>query len=228
MKKNSKRKTKFLKQIDLKRKYKVEEGIKLLKKISLVKFTESFDVILQLGIDPKKSDQNVRGTTILPHGTGKKIKIAVFSQGENALIAKKNGADFVGTEELVKNIKEKKIKFDIVISSPDTMHIVSKISSILGPRGLMPNPKLGTVTENIKKSIKNFKNGQIRYKNEKNGILHTTIGKIDFPTKNLKNNFTTLLESVKRSKPTTSKGIFVKKIFFSTTMGPAIAIDYIL
>ncbi|CAL4041890.1 50S ribosomal protein L1 [Buchnera aphidicola (Tetraneura ulmi)] len=228
MKKNSKRKTKFLKKIDFKKKYTIEEGIKLLKKISSVNFTESLDIILKLGIDPKKSDQNIRGTTILPHGIGKKMKIVVFSQGKNALIAKENGADFVGAEDLLKKIQNKEIKFDIVIASPDTMHIVGKISSILGPRGLMPNPKLGTVTENIKNSIKNFKNGQIRYKNEKNGILHTTIGKINFPVENLKNNFITLLESIKRLKPTTSKGIFIKKIFFSTTMGPAITIDSIL
>ncbi|WP_343192202.1 50S ribosomal protein L1 [Buchnera aphidicola] len=209
----------------LKKQYNINESILLLKEFAIKTFNESIDVSIQLGIDAKKSDQNIRGTTILPHGIGKTIKTAVFAQGDNIKLAKSAGADFIGMENLVDLIKNKKIIFDVVIASPDTMPIVSKLGSILGPKGLMPNPKLGTVTDNIYQTVKNIKTGQIRYKNDKNGIIHTTIGKINFPQQNIQENLNALLVSLKKNKPSHSKGVFIKKITLSTTMGAGLTID---
>ncbi|XBC39778.1 MAG: 50S ribosomal protein L1 [Buchnera aphidicola (Chaetogeoica yunlongensis)] len=205
--------------------YSIQESIILLKKTTTKKFIESLDVSINLGINPKKSDQNIRNTTLLPHGTGKIKKVAVFTQGENEKLAKNYGADIVGLEDLIEQIKNKKIYFDIAIATPDVMSSVGKIGSILGPRGLMPNPKLGTITNKLKYAIQNAKSGQIFYKNDKNGIIHATIGKINFSEKKIQENLHALLTSLKKSKPKQSKGTYIQKIVISTTMSPGIKID---
>lgn len=225
MKKTSKRTEKIRKGVHLNNIYQIDKGILTLQKTATAKFNESLDVAIHLGINPKKSEQNIRNIVTLPHGIGRKIKIAVFTQGINAEIAKKSGATFIGMEDLIEKIIKEKIKFDICIASPDAMPIIGKIGSILGPKGLMPNPKLGTVTTNIQTAINNAKKGQIHYKNDKNGIIHTTIGKVNFTIKQIKENFYTLIESLKKIKPKQSKGIFFKKISFSTTMGTSVIID---
>jgi len=225
MKKLSKRIKKIKYDINLKKLYSIDELVKLLKKSSHVKFTESIDVSINLGINPKKSDQNIRGSTVLPHGIGRLIKVAVFTQGENAKIAHQSGAEFIGMQDLVETIKKEGIKFDTAIASPDAMPIVTQIGHILGPRGLMPNPKLGTVTTNIKDAIKNAKTGQVSYRNDKNGIIHATIGRINFETQEIKENFNTFLEAIKKAKPPQSKGIYIKKIVLSSTMGIGLILD---
>ncbi|CAL4318105.1 50S ribosomal protein L1 [Buchnera aphidicola (Eriosoma grossulariae)] len=225
MKKPTKRMQLIHKIINIKKKYNIDDGIKILKEIPSVKFIESVDIAVNLGIDPKKTDQNVRGSIVLPHGIGRLIRVAVFTQGDNIKIAKKAGADFIGMNDLCEQIKKNGINFDVVIASPDAITTVSKIGSILGPRGLMPNLKLGTITEDLKNAINNAKSGQIRFRNDKYGILHTTIGKINFTAQNLKNNFITFLEKLKKLKPNQSKGLFIKKIILSTTMGVSIIID---
>ncbi|CAL4317987.1 50S ribosomal protein L1 [Buchnera aphidicola (Pterocallis alni)] len=224
MPKISKKIKQIKKEINLHKEYTINSALNLLKKFQSTKFTESVDVSIHLGINPKKTDQNIRGSTILPNGTGKKIKIAVFTQGENIKIAKKYGAEIAGGAEIIHYFKNKKKIFDIIISSPDTMHIVSKLGPILGPKGLMPNPKTGTITSNIKEAVKNAKKGQITYKNDKNGILNTAIGKINFTNQQLKENIIQLLIELKKLKPSTSKGIFIKKLILSTTMGCGIII----
>ncbi|CAL4318087.1 50S ribosomal protein L1 [Buchnera aphidicola] len=225
MNKKSKNQQKKNKQIDLKKLYHIDESITLLQKLSKAKFTESIDISINLGINPKKSDQNIRGSIILPNGTGRSVRVAVFTQGDNIKIAQKNGADLVGMEELAEKIKNEGVTFDMVIASPDAMKIVTTIGQILGPRGLMPNPKLGTVTENIADAIKNAKMGQICYRNDKNGIIHSTIGRINFHKKKIEENFKIFLESIKKSKPPHSKGVYIKKIVLSTTMGVGLTID---
>lgn len=225
MKKLSKRIKNIRNHIHLDTTYNIDQGILVLKKSATAKFNESIDVSIQLGINPKKSEQNIRNFVILPHGIGRSIRIAVFTQGENIKIAKKSGATFVGMEDLALKIKKEKINIDICIASPDAMTIVGQLGPILGPKGLMPNPKLGTVTTNISEAVLNAKKGQIRYKNEKNGIIQTTIGKISFPKEQIKENLYTLIKSLKKSKPKQSKGIFFKKISLSTTMGPSIEIN---
>lgn len=227
MKKLTKKK-RFLKNFfaNHKKMYHIDESIILLKKMAIAKFTESLDISINLGIDPKKSDQNIRNTTILPHGTGRLIKVAVFTQGENEKIAKKSGAEFVGLHDLIEEIiKSKKINFDVAIATPDVMSSVGKIGPILGPKGLMPNPKLGTITNKLESAIKNAKSGQIYYKNDKNGIVHTTIGKINFSNEKIKENLNTLISSLTKSKPMKSKGTYIKKIALSTTMSAGIKID---
>lgn len=209
-----------------KKKYNINEAIEILKKFTKVKFKESIDVAINLNIDTKKNEQNIISTAFLPNGLGKKVKILVFTQGKNIEMAKKAKADIIWSEE-IKNIKKKIKEIDVVISSPDTMKIVGKLGHILGPRGLMPNSKLGTITNNIYKSIKKIKNGkQISYKNDKNGIIHSSIGKIYFTNKQIEENFISLIESLKKSKPTKIKGEFFKKIYFSTTMGGSIPINH--
>lgn len=225
MKKISKRMKVIRKKICSTDIYKINEGIKILQKTATAKFNESIDVAIHLGINSKKSEQNIRNLVTLPHGIGRTIKIAVFTQGINAKIANESGATFVGMEDLVEKIIADKVKFDICIASPDAMPIVGKIGSILGPKGLMPNPKLGTVTSNISTAIHNAKQGQIRYKNDKNGIIHSTIGKVNFKTTQIKENFYALIESLRKIKPKQSKGVFFKKVSFSTTMGTSIIID---
>ena len=205
--------------------YTVDEALSLVKEFSKVKFRESVDVAINLGIDAKKSDQVVRGSTVLPHGTGKSVRVAVFAQGNNAEAAKKAGADIVGFEDLAEKVKAGQLDFDVVIASPDAMRIVGQLGQILGPRGLMPNPKVGTVTPDVVGAVKNAKSGQVRYRADKAGIVHCTIGKSDFEPNALKENLQALLADLNKVKPATAKGIFLQKVTVSSTMGPGIVID---
>ncbi|MBE8718660.1 50S ribosomal protein L1 [Cellvibrio polysaccharolyticus] len=225
MAKLSKRQRAIREKIDSTKQYSIESAIALLKEVSSVKFAETVDVSINLGIDPRKSDQSVRGATTLPHGNGKDVRVAVFTQGANAEAAKAAGAEFVGMDELAAEIKAGKNDFDVVIASPDAMRVVGQLGQVLGPRGLMPNPKTGTVTPDVVTAVKNAKAGQVRYRAEKGGIIHGGIGKLSFDTVALKENLEALVNDLKRAKPSTSKGIYLKKIALSTTMGPGIVID---
>jgi len=189
------------------------------------KFVESLDVAIKLGVDPRKSDQVVRSAVTLPNGNGKDVRVAVFAQGENIVKAKEAGADIVGFEDLAETIKAGELNFDVVIATPDAMRLVGQLGQILGPRGLMPNPKVGTVTTDIQSAIKNVKSGQIRYKTDKNGIIHASIGNVKFATQALVQNLKALILDLKKQKPASSKGVYIKKIFISSTMGPGIPID---
>ncbi|UGI42309.1 50S ribosomal protein L1 [Escherichia coli] len=208
--------------VDATKQYDINEAIALLKELATAKFVESVDVAVNLGIDARKSDQNVRGATVLPHGTGRSVRVAVFTQGANAEAA---GAELVGMEDLAEQIKKGEMNFDVVIASPDAMRVVGQLGQVLGPRGLMPNPKVGTVTPNVAEAVKNAKAGQIRYRNDKNGIIHTTIGKVDFDADKLKENLEALLVALKKAKPTQAKGVYIKKVSISTTMGAGVAVD---
>ena len=205
--------------------YNFEEAAVLLAELSAVKFTESFDVAVNLGVDPRKSDQVVRGATVLPNGTGKTVRVAVFTQGPGAEAALAAGADKVGMDELAAEKKAGDLNYDVVIASPDAMRVVGQLGQILGPRGLMPNPKVGTVTADVATAVKNAKAGQVRYRTDKNGIIHTSIGKVGFEASKLKENVEALIADLKRLKPSTSKGIYVKRVSISTTMGPGLVID---
>jgi large subunit ribosomal protein L1 len=205
--------------------YAVDEALSLLKQASKVKFTESVDVAIRLGIDPRKSDQGVRGSTVLPNGTGKKVRVAVFAQSDNAEKAKAAGADVVGMDDLHDRIKEGELDFDVVIATPDAMRVVGKLGQVLGPRGLMPNPKVGTVTTDVETAVRNAKAGQVRYRTDKAGIIHSTIGKADFEVDALKGNLTALLKDLVKLKPASAKGSYLQKISVSTTMGPGIVVD---
>ena len=205
--------------VDTTREYDINEAVALLKELTAGKFVESVDVAVNLGIDARKSDQNVRGATVLPHGTGRTVRVAVFTQGANAEAAKAAGADIVGMEDLAEQVKKGEMNFDVVIASPDAMRVVGMLGQILGPRGLMPNPKTGTVTPNVAEAVKNAKAGQVRYRNDKNGIVHSTIGKIDFDADKLKENLEALLVALKRAKPSVAKGIYIKKVTISSTHG---------
>ncbi|HEY3859917.1 MAG TPA: 50S ribosomal protein L1 [Gammaproteobacteria bacterium] len=205
--------------------YPVQDALNLLKKFATVKFKESVDVAVNLGIDAKKSDQVVRGSTVLPHGTGKSLRVAVFAQGANAEAARQAGADIVGFEDLAEKIKAGQMDFDRVIASPDAMRIVGQLGQILGPRGLMPNPKMGTVTADVAGAVKNAKAGQVQYRADKAGIVHCTIGKSDFDVKALNENLHALLADINKVKPATAKGIYMQKVTVSSTMGPGIVID---
>jgi len=205
--------------------YNIDEALELLKSTSKVKFRESVDVAIRLGVDPRKSDQNVRGSTVLPNGTGKTVRVAVFTQSENAEIAKAAGADVVGMDDLHDQIKGGDMAFDVVIATPDAMRVVGKLGQLLGPRGLMPNPKVGTVTTDVENAVKNAKAGQVRYRTDKAGIIHSTIGKVDFDAASLKDNLHALLKDLVKLKPASSKGTFLQKIAISTTMGPGIKVD---
>lgn len=211
--------------IDTTKQYGITEAIALLKELATAKFVESVDVAVNLGIDARKSDQSVRGATVLPHGTGRSVRVAVFTQGANAKAAKAAGAELVGMEDLADLIKKGEMNFDVVISSPDAMRVVGQLGQVLGPRGLMPNPKVGTVTSDVTEAVKNAKAGQVRYRNDKNGIIHTTIGKVDFESDKLKENLEALLIALKKAKPSQAKGTFIKKVSISTTMGAGLAID---
>jgi large subunit ribosomal protein L1 len=211
--------------IDTTKHYPIEEAVALLKELSTVKFAETFDVSINLGIDPRKSDQSVRGATTLPHGNGKDVRVAVFTQGANAEAAKAAGAEYVGMDDLAAEIKAGKMDFDVVIASPDAMRVVGQLGQVLGPRGLMPNPKTGTVTPDVVTAVKNAKAGQVRYRAEKGGIIHGGIGKISFDVVAIKENLEALIGDLKRSKPSTSKGVYLQKIALSTTMGPGLLID---
>ncbi|MBS9778504.1 MAG: 50S ribosomal protein L1 [Gammaproteobacteria bacterium] len=205
--------------------YEINEAVALLKKFATEKFVESVDVAVNLGIDPRKSDQNVRGATVLPHGTGKEVRVAVFTQGANADAAKEAGADVVGMEDLAEQVKKGEMNFDVVIASPDAMRVVGQLGQILGPRGLMPNPKVGTVTPNVAEAVKNAKSGQVRYRNDKNGIIHTSIGKANFSEEQIKGNLEAFLGAVIKARPSTAKGVFVKKVSISTTQGAGVEVD---
>lgn len=209
--------------------YALNDALSMLKQLSSVKFVESVDVAVLLGVDPRKSDQVVRGATLLPHGTGREMRVAVFAQGANAKAAKDAGAEYVGFEDLAEEIKQKaesgKLDFDVLIATPDAMRIVGQLGRILGPRGLMPNPKVGTVTADVAKAVKNAKAGQISYRSDKGGIVHSTIGKVNFEVQALRENLEKLIVDLRRVKPSTSKGIYLKKIILSTTMGPGLVID---
>ncbi|MFQ5756529.1 MAG: 50S ribosomal protein L1 [Acidiferrobacterales bacterium] len=205
--------------------YPVEEGIRLVKDTASCKFDESVDVSINLGIDARKSDQNVRGTTVLPRGTGKTVRVAVFAEGEQAEAAKQAGADIVGFQDLADSIKAGNLDFDMVIATPDAMKIVGKLGPILGPRGLMPNPKVGTVTPNVTKAVENAKAGQVQYRNDKAGIVHCSIGKASFDVDALKENLAALMDAVQKSKPSGSKGTYIKRVTLSMTMGPGVRLD---
>ncbi|UCX06369.1 MULTISPECIES: 50S ribosomal protein L1 [Shewanella] len=225
MAKLSKRARVIREKVDGTKQYDINEAVALLKELATAKFVESVDVAVNLGIDPRKSDQNVRGATVLPHGTGRDVRVAVFTQGANAEAAKAAGAELVGMDDLAAQIKAGEMNFDVVIASPDAMRVVGMLGQILGPRGLMPNPKTGTVTPNVAEAVKNAKAGQVRYRNDKNGIIHTTIGKVDFTTEQLKENLEALVSALKKAKPAVAKGIYVKKVSISTTMGAGVAVD---
>ena len=205
--------------------YSITEAVALIAELSTSKFKESIDVSINLGIDARKSDQAVRGATTLPHGSGKDVRVAVFAQGENAEKAKAAGADVVGFDDLAESIKGGDLNFDVVIASPDAMRVVGQLGTILGPKGLMPNPKVGTVTPDVEGAVKNAKSGQVRYRTDKNGIIHGGIGKADFDVNAVKGNLEALLVDLKKAKPASAKGSYVKKIVLSSTMGPGIQID---
>ena len=225
MAKLSKRMRVIREKVDGTKEYSINEAIALLKELATAKFVESVDVAVNLGIDARKSDQNVRGATVLPHGTGRDIRVAVFTQGANAEAAKAAGAELVGMDDLAELVKKGEMNFDVVIASPDAMRVVGQLGQILGPRGLMPNPKVGTVTPNVAEAVKNAKAGQVRYRNDKNGIIHTTLGKVSFDEVQLKENLESLLIALKKAKPSSAKGIFIKKVSISTTMGAGVAVD---
>ena len=207
------------------RAYAVEDALALLKQVSTVKFDESVEVAVNLGVDARKSDQQVRGSTVLPKGTGKTVRVAVFAQGENARAAEAAGADAVGLSDLAEAMQKGELDFGVVIASPDAMPVVGRLGRILGPRGLMPNPKVGTVTQDIKQAVENAKGGQIRYRTDKNGIIHCLIGKLSFPVDALIENLRALLSDLHKARPASSRGIYLKKISLSTTMGPGVSID---
>ncbi|MDF1762973.1 MAG: 50S ribosomal protein L1 [Oleibacter sp.] len=226
MAKLTKRQKLIAEKVDAQKVYSLEEAVAVLVSIPAAKFKESVDVAVNLGIDARKSDQNVRSSTVLPNGTGKTMRVAVFTQGANADLAREAGADEVGMEDLAEKMKGGDLAFDVVIASPDAMRVVGMLGQVLGPRGLMPNPKVGTVTPDVATAVKNAKAGQVRYRNDKNGIIHTAIGKVDFTAEALKENLTALLVDLKKAKPSSAKGVFLKKVTISTTMGPGLTVDH--
>ncbi|MFC0119007.1 50S ribosomal protein L1 [Pseudoalteromonas xiamenensis] len=225
MAKLTKRMRTIREKVDATKDYEIKEAVALLKELATAKFVESVDVAVNLGIDARKSDQNVRGATVLPNGTGRDVRVAVFTQGANADAAKEAGAEFVGMEDLAELVKKGEMNFDVVVASPDAMRVVGQLGQILGPRGLMPNPKTGTVTPNVAEAVKNAKAGQVRYRNDKNGIIHTTIGKVDFTAEQLQQNLESLIVALKKAKPAQAKGTYVKKVTISTTMGAGVSVD---
>jgi len=225
MKKLSKRINAFRDKVEQGKYYSIQDAVDLLKEISSVKFDESVEVAINLGVDARKSDQQVRGSTVLPKGTGKKVRVAVFAEGENAKDAKTAGADKVGFEDLAETIQKGNVDYEVIIATPEAMPTVGKLGKVLGPRGLMPNPKDGTVTKDIKQAVKNAKSGQIRYKTDKNGIIHCVIGKVSFDSDSLIENLHTVLTDLIKIKPSGAKGIYLKKLSLSTTMGPGLLVD---
>ena len=222
---NTKRMKECYKDLDTSKVYQDLEAIKILKEKSSVKFVESLDVSINLGIDAKKSDQNIRGSLVLPNGTGKTVKVAVFCEGEDAQKATQAGADIVGMEDLAEMVKKGDFDYDIIIATPDTMKIVSPLGQILGPKGLMPNPKVGTVSKDVEKAVKNAKSGQVQYRTDKAGIVHCAIGKVEFTEEKLAENLRALLAEVVKAKPSSSKGKYLKKISLSSSMGPSLMVD---
>ena len=225
MAKLTKRQKAIAEKIEPGKQYEANEAFALLKELSTVKFGESVEVAINLGVDPKKSDQVVRGATLLPNGTGKNVRVAVFTQGPNADAAKEAGADIVGMDDLAADVKAGKMDFDVVIASPDAMRVVGQLGQILGPRGLMPHPKVGTVTPDVAKAVANAKSGQVRFRTDKAGIVHGAIGKVDFEPDALKQNLEALLLDLKKGKPSAAKGIYIQKITLSSTMGPGLSVD---
>jgi len=225
MAKLSKRQKAIREKVDATKQYTISDAVALLKELSKVKFSETVDAAINLGIDPRKSDQNVRGATSLPHGTGKEVRVAVFSSGANADAAKEAGAEFVGMDELAAEVKGGMMDFDVVIADPAAMRVVGQLGQVLGPRGLMPNPKTGTVTPNVAEAVKNAKAGQVRFRADKGGIVHGGIGKISFEASAIKENLEALIVDLKKAKPASSKGVYLKKVSLSTTMGPGLTID---
>jgi large subunit ribosomal protein L1 len=225
MAKLSKRAKAIREKLEAGKAYAADEAFGLLKELSRVKFAESVDVSVNLGVDARKSDQVVRGASVLPHGIGKTVRVAVFAQGANADAAKEAGADIIGFEDLAEQIKGGMMDFDVVIASPDAMRVVGQLGQILGPRGLMPNPKVGTVTPNVAEAVQNAKAGQVRYRTDKAGIIHCTIGKIDFEPQKLKENLESLLTALVKAKPSSAKGVYLRKVTVSSTMGPGLTVD---
>lgn len=227
MAKLTKRQKLIREKIDLTKSYSVEDAVSVLVDLSKqVKFKESIDVAVNLGVDARKSDQVVRGATVLPNGTGKAVRVAVFAQGVNAEKAKAAGADVVGMDDLAEDVKKGIINFDVVIASPDSMRVVGQLGQILGPRGLMPNPKVGTVTTDVEGAVRNAKAGQVRYRTDKNGIIHSPVGNVEFTAEAIKQNLEALLSDLRKAKPSSSKGIYLKRVYLSSTMGPGILIDH--
>ena len=225
MAKMTKRMKKIVEKVNPVRQYTINDALALLKELSLAKFDESVDAAINLGVDPRKSDQNVRGSSVLPNGTGKTVRVAVFTQGDNAEKAKAAGADVVGMQDLADSMRGGDIVYDVVIASPDAMGIVGQLGQLLGPRGLMPNPKVGTVSPDVAGAVRNAKAGQVRYRTDKGGIIHCSIGKSSFEVDKLRENLEHLLIDLKKAKPSSAKGVYLKKISVSTTMGAGIAVD---
>jgi large subunit ribosomal protein L1 len=225
MPKQSKRMQAIAAKIDRAKVYSIDEAVNLLNEVAKTKFKESIDVAVNLGVDPRKSDQAVRGATTLPHGTGKVTRVAVFAQGANAEKAKAAGADIVGYEDLAAQIKDGEMNFDVVIATPDAMRVVGQLGKVLGPRGLMPNPKTGTVTPDVETAVRNAKSGQIQFRADKAGIVHGSVGKVGFGPKEIKENLEALMADLRKAKPASAKGVYLKKITLSTTMGPGVVID---
>ena len=223
----SKRNKAIREQIEPGKVYGVEDALEMLKKFSNLKFKESVDVAIRLGVDPRKSDQNVRGATVLPNGTGKTVRVAVFTQGDNVEKALEAGADVVGMDDLHDQIKGGDLAFDVVIATPDAMRVVGKLGQVLGPRGLMPNPKVGTVATDVVAAVKNAKAGQVRFRTDKGGIIHSTIGKVDFEVEALQDNLAALLTDLVKLKPASAKGQYLRKVAISTTMGPGLVVDHL-
>ena len=225
MAKMSRRRQAIAEAVDQGRFYPIDEAVGLLSELSKAKFKESFDVSVNLGVDVRKSDQTLRGASTLPHGTGKAVRVAVFAQGESAATAEAAGADAVGLDELAERVKGGDLNFDVVIATPDAMRVVGPLGRLLGPRGLMPNPKTGTVTADVEAAVNNAKAGQVRFRTDRGGIVHGSVGQVGFSATQIKENLETLVADLKKSRPASAKGVFLKKITLSTTMGPGLAID---
>lgn len=225
MAKLTKRQKLIAEKVEAGKAYSIEEAVSLLSELSTVKFKETVDVAVNLGVDPRKSDQVVRGSTVLPNGTGNDVRVAVFAQGENAEKAKEAGADVVGFEDLAEQMKGGDLDFGVVIATPDAMRVVGQLGQVLGPRGLMPNPKVGTVTPDVVTAVNNAKAGQVRFRTDKNGIIHAGVGKADFEATAIKQNIEALVADLKKLKPASAKGVYLKKVVLSTTMGPGLLLD---
>lgn len=225
MAKLSKKQKQMAEKLEAGKNYSIEEAVSLISEFASSKFKESIDVAINLGVDPRKSDQVVRGSTLLPNGTGKEVRVAVFAQGDNAEKATAAGADIVGFDDLAESIKAGNMDFDVVIATPDAMRVVGKLGQVLGPRGLMPNPKVGTVTPDVETAVKNAKAGQVRYRTDKNGIVHGGIGRVGFDGNAVKANLEALLVDLQKGKPSSAKGVYIKKVVLSSTMGPGLLID---